>query len=161
MAKILSYNSPHHIQKEAEKENPLKKVWNWFSKQDRFVKGVIVVGFLLIIVTPAIVTQYFDIRQRAAGETASLYFTLHGTTSPLTTLSVKPGDDVLLDLYLSAPQTNINGLDITTVIPNNNTLVLSSPQTEGPDANKFNSLLFNSWQNNTWRFSKVTTDVNA
>ena len=71
MAKILSIKSRHlppNIEKEAEKENFFKELWDQFWHLDNFTKAFIVFVLLFIIAVPIIKTQYFDIRQRAQTE---------------------------------------------------------------------------------------------
>lgn len=69
MVKILSSHSrggSSFEDKKAGKESLVKELWESFRSQDRFTKFFIVFIILFISAVPVIVSQYFDIRQRAA-----------------------------------------------------------------------------------------------
>src|SRR3989344_36981 len=65
MPRILSFNSSTDPEKESEKENLLKKLWESFSSFDKFTKFFILIIVVFMFVTPVITKQYFDTRQRA------------------------------------------------------------------------------------------------
>lgn len=68
MAKILIIKSSHlppKIEKDAEKENFSKKLWESFNSLDKFTKAFVIFILLFTIAVPVIKTQYFDTRQRA------------------------------------------------------------------------------------------------
>lgn len=163
MAKFVTVNSSSDKEKKEEKETIFKKIWDWFWGQEKFNQGVIVTVVIVVILTPIIVTQRLLINQEAAAGPISIYFTKHGETTPLTNLTLSPGEKIELDVYLDATASTVNGFDIITSLTNNNTLSLA-PQgivEGGQAASLFNVPIFNSWDNNTWRFTKVTTQIDS
>lgn len=120
---------------------------------------------LLLIVAALPITVFFaqhqqDIRQRAAGEQVSLFFTKQGSNIPITSTVLQTNTTGIVDLYLDAQSINISGFDLTITISGQE-LTLSQVN-EGSGAQKFNSKIFNNISNgaHTVRFSKVTTDTN-
>lgn len=162
MAKILTINQFG----ETTKENPFKNAWEFVVSQSKFTKLTLVAFLLLGIVASAIIGQRFGIKQYATAQQVSLFFTMHRSTTPLTTISVQRGETVLLDLHLNTSgqndAVNVNGFDIVATLTNNNTFVLSQPGiTEGAGSQQFTIPFFNDWANNTWRFGKfnINTDI--
>jgi len=64
VAKIVSVSSSKN--RGEKNSNIFQKFWNWFSNLDKFTKLAFVTLLIISIVTPTIVTNRFDIRQRAA-----------------------------------------------------------------------------------------------
>ena len=163
MVKILSLNSQSDKDIKEEKESLLKKMWDWFWGQDKVSQTIIVTVAIIIVLTPIIVTQRFLINQRAASGPVSIYFTKHGSVTPLTNLALIPGEKADLDLYLDATSSTVNGFDIITNLSSNNTLsLLPDGIAEGQIATiLFNMPVFNNLQANVWRFARVTTQIDS
>lgn len=158
MAQILSVNSKSGKDGDI-KENLFATIWNWFSSKDTFTKLAIITILLLILITPYIIYERFDIRNRATGQQVAVYFVRSGGATPLSTLSLTRGETVDLKLYVDTAGQEINGFDIST-IQSTSHITLSQPGvTEEAGAARFNTPLFNNYQNNTWRFAKVHTNT--
>lgn len=67
MPEILTYNTPGSIEKERIKQPFYKGFYDWFSSKDKFTKLYLITFALIIIVTPFIVNNYLETRQKAEG----------------------------------------------------------------------------------------------
>lgn len=95
MTKILSIKSHHlpsNLEKEAEKENVLGKLFGYFNSLDKFTQAFIIFTLLFLIATPVITGQYFDTRQRA--QTVPINSSLVSTPNGIV-LNVSPTTEVV------------------------------------------------------------------
>lgn len=162
MEEPIAYNLREEQKKQSVLRNMVSDLWQYVASQDKFTKMFFLSAILLSLVTPIIVSSLLQTKQHAGNEQASLYFTLHGSTTPLANPTFTRGQNVVLDLYLNGQTRNITGFDIATALANTNTLVLAQPGiTEGSDASKFSVSLLNSWENNRWHYTRVNVKTDA
>src|SRR3989344_3536369 len=116
------------------------------------------IAVLLIIIaaiplTVLVTQKQQEIRQRAAGEQTSLFFSSgDGCSSPITSTSFAAGQNII-SLCLNTNSNTVNAFDIT-VSPGNG--VTFTAIDEGADAsNKFNTLVFKSITNGKAQLAKV------
>lgn len=131
-------------------------------------KTIAILAFLTLALavplTVFISRQRQEIRQRATGtgtQQVSLYFTRANSTSPLQQLAINPGEQAVLDLYLNAGNTVVNGFDITLSYQDGLSLTAVS---ERQGADRFNVSLFqfpnhHDPQNKTFHFAKVSSET--
>lgn len=134
------------------------------SRSTKYFGGFLVLLLLAAIpVTLLLVSQRQDVRQRATGTSqATLYYALNnGVANPtaITSFTVAPGQTTSVRLFLDTQTIPIDGFDIT--IDYGTGITLNSINA-GAGANLFSSPIFNtiSPTTHTFRFSKVTTDIN-
>lgn len=123
----------------------------------------ITILLILVLAVPFTLLQLRkrqEIRQHATGGAVTFYFTRTTSTTPLTSLSLAPGQEVQLRLFLNAGTDLINGFDVTIAFGDAVELVSA---VEGVGASRFNVQLFNlpDPQSRTFRFAKVSSDTQA
>ncbi len=163
MAEFISFDGKDQQEKQSGViRNMLKDFWHYIASLDKFTKMFFISALLFIVVTPVIVSSLLQTKQHAANDQPSLYFTLHGSTTPVTNPTFTKGETVTLDLYLDGKTANITGFDIATILTDNNTLKPAQPGvTDGPDAHKFSVSLINNWGNYRWRYTKVNAKTDT
>lgn len=134
-----------------------KDLSTMFKKNPRLKLFTIIAGILFIVALPLLILvsgQRQDIRQRAAGEDVSFFYTSATGSTPITQVSVVQGNQVQVKLFLNAGSRIITGFDIT-ITPQNG--LIAETLTPGVDAAKFNTPLAQDIdrQNNTIHFAKV------
>lgn len=122
--------------------------------------GIVIILILIAIpLTVFIAQKQQEVRQRATGEEANIFFT-GGDQTPISQITLTPGRQATLALYVDTGAININGFDITVSLANALSLVTINDAVEGADASKFNSSVFRDIDraNGAIRFAKVSTD---
>lgn len=119
------------------------------------------VALLLVAAIPLtifLVQRQQELRQRAAGEQASFYFTTPNGTTPLVTVATDAGQSLTLNLFLDTGTNTINGFDVTVATTGDLTF---SQLVEGPDAARFPTKVFGDITNagHTLRFTKVNSST--
>lgn len=122
--------------------------------------GFLILALLVAAVplTVFITQKQQDIRQRASGNAVSIFYTMQGSTVPVTNLSLTPGQQVAVNIYLNAGSQNITSFNLT-IAPGVPLRIVQF--SEGDGAAKFNApfLQNNDPQSNTYRFSKGSTNT--
>lgn len=95
-------------------------------------------------------------------EAVSLYFTTNTDTgNPLSQLSLSPNQQTILNVYLNAGLTNIDGFDM--VLSYGNGITISNTLQGADASSKFNKLLFNSFDpvGKTYHLVKVQNNLST
>ncbi len=125
--------------------------------------GTIAIILILIAIplTVFIAQKQQEIRQKASGEDTTVFLT--SDTNIITSISLTPGGQATLALYVDTGANRLNGFDITVNLSNALNLITIQSAEEGKDAQNFNTPIFKDIDktNGTIRFAKVTTDTSA
>lgn len=131
----------------------------------RLLIRLVVVGLLLSLSALLAPTQRGSAQTAACAlppQTTSpaLYYTRSGDTMPLGQLTLSPGEQVPVLLCLNTGPTNVNGFDVTLDFGSGLTI---NSIADGADVHRFNTEVFKTIDNqsHTFRFTKVSTDLNA
>lgn len=126
----------------------------------------LLVILILVVAVPLIVMvsqKSQDIRQRASGEEAIVFFAELGSSNitPLTQINLSPDQQKVLGIFIDSGNININGFDITVSIANALQYVTINSAGEGTDSEKFEKLLARDLDqaNGIIHFAKVTDDT--
>ncbi len=104
--------------------------------------GLVAVIFLLIVLPVVLLlsSQRQETRQHASGEQTELYFA-DVSGARLSTLSLQPGQQSTIALYLDTKGNPVNGFDTTIYVGNLTQFANVTNVATGTDANKFNVML--------------------
>lgn len=130
-------------------------------------KSFIIISLLAVVIaiplTVFISQQQQEIRQRASGREAAVFFAELGNTSPtaLSQISLSPGQQKIIALYLDTGSISINGYDIIINFGAILQSVTVNEVAEGADANKFDSLIFKDFDQTTGKIRFARTNINV
>lgn len=129
-------------------------------KNDKKVLFLALLTIVLVIALPILIVasqKSQDVRQRAGGESISLYFTNTTSAAPITQIALVPGQTTQVVLYINSAS-NINAFDISVKAGSNAQITQA---TEGEDASQFSSLFTKNIdsQNNVVQFAKGNIDT--
>ncbi|MBI2267996.1 MAG: hypothetical protein HYU80_00945 [Candidatus Blackburnbacteria bacterium] len=121
------------------------------------IKFLLLILLLLgLLASLSLVKKSQDLRKQAQEtQSISLYFTLKGTSAPVTQLSLSPGQKITLSLYLDTQNLEINGLDISGRFTPS---FVPTEVTPGLDAPSLDLQLIGTvdWQTNTARVVRIS-----
>lgn len=126
--------------------------------------GIIAILLLVVAIpiTVFISQKEQDVRQRATGEEATVFFAERGSTNSatLSQINISPNQQKVLELFVDTGTNSINGFDITLNLGNALQHVTITDASEGTDAQRFETEIFKQINPTTGviRFSKVTSD---